>query len=126
MPEQGEDSPWTISHAKTFRRKILFEENTAHLKKKIIPAKKKKYVVKSQMSEEIVCLFSVGSIIIFHCSESDNHPLPIQERCVFGGMREKSKRAQKKGSVLLSRGYNGRAYRKTSAYLCSAISEKRP
>ena len=78
------------------------------------------------MSEEIVCLFSVESIIIFHCSESDNHPLPIQERCVFGGMREKSKRAQKKGSVLLSRGYNGRAYRKTSAYLCSAISEKRP
>ena len=24
VPEQGEDSPWTISHAKTFRKKILF------------------------------------------------------------------------------------------------------
>ena len=80
MPEQGEDSPWTISHAKTFRRKILFEENAAHLKKKIFRAKKKKYVVKSQMSEEIVCLFSVGSIIIFHCSESDNHPLPESQK----------------------------------------------
>ena len=24
VPEQGEDSPWTISHAKTFCKKILF------------------------------------------------------------------------------------------------------
>ena len=42
-----------------------------------------------------------------------------------GSMRE-SKTGQKKGSVLLGKGYNGRAYRKTSAYLCSAILKKIP